>query len=232
MGLLEDIPRPLKVFLFAGSLFFIFCCGSSPTQEAENPTLRPTFTVVQSVASPVPATDTAIPPTDTAVPPTATEAQPTDTPSPAPTQAPSAKVAIARVFNSGYEERVEIENQGNAPQNLEGWTVSGSKGDETYRFPSYVLEAGATVRLHSGKNGVNSPPTDIYWTDKTVWNNDGEIVYLRDAQGNLHYPCTLTGLEIDRHGPIRDNRVRQNQNPEVEPCPSQLYAFLTNCASL
>lgn len=46
-----------------------------------------------------------------------------------------------------------------------------------------------------------------------------------------HYPCTLTGLKIDGHGPIEDNRVCGNQYPEVEPCPSQLYAFLTNCAN-
>jgi hypothetical protein len=31
----------------------------------------------------------------------------------------------------------------------------------------------------------------------------------------------LTGLDIDGHGPIEDNKVRQNQYPEVEPCPSQ-----------
>ena len=81
---------------------------------------------------------------------------------------------------------MEIVNQGGAPQDITGWVVSGSKGDETYRFPDgYVLGAGATVRLYSGKNGVDSPPTDIYWTDKTVWNNDGETVYLRDAQGDL-----------------------------------------------
>ena len=66
------------------------------------------------------------------------------------------------------------------------WTVSDSKGDEHYYFPAgYVLGAGATVRLHSGKDGVDTPPGDIYWTDKTVWNNGGETVSLRDAQDAL-----------------------------------------------
>jgi competence protein ComEC len=127
-----------------------------------------------------------MPPTDTPVPPTATKAQPTTTPSQVPTQSPTAKVVIVKVFNSGRQEYVEIVNQGSAPQNLGGWTVSGSKGPETFRFPDgYVLEAGANVRLHSGENGVDAPPTDIYWTVKNVWNNDGETVYLKDTQGNL-----------------------------------------------
>jgi hypothetical protein len=86
---------------------------------------------------------------------------------------------------------VEIVNQGGSPQDMSGWSVSDSKGEERYTFPAgYVLPAGATVRLHSGQGGVDAPPADIYWTTKNVWNNDGEVVYLWDAQGN----------EVDAYG--------------------------------
>lgn len=95
-------------------------------------------------------------------------------------------VKIVKVFNSGKKEYVEISNTGAAAQDMSGWSVSGSKGDELFYFPNgYVLEAGATVRLHSGTDDVDAPPGDVYWTEKTVWNNDGETVYLRDAEGNL-----------------------------------------------
>jgi hypothetical protein len=140
-------------------------------------------------------TDTPIPsdtprPTKTPVPPTATARPPTSTPAPSatavPTQPPQARVVIAKVYNQSYTEYVEIANRGNGPADMSGWTVSGSKGDETYHFAAgYTLAAGATMRLHSGDGGTHNPPSDIKWTDKTVWNNKGETVYLKNAQGGL-----------------------------------------------
>lgn len=121
-------------------------------------------------------------PTNTPLPPTATPI-PTDTPVPTPTAA-LGSVAIVQVFNAGYKEYVEITNKGEADRDLSGWTLEGSKGEEGYVFPKgYVLATGETVRVHSGKDGVNAPPSDIYWTDKNLWNNDGEKVFLKDATG-------------------------------------------------
>jgi len=97
-----------------------------------------------------------------------------------------ADVRIVKVFNSGKKEYIEISNRGGGPQEMSGWSVSGSRGDERYYFANgYVLEAGATVRLHSGTDGVDAPPGDIYWTEKTVWNNDGETAYLWDGSGKV-----------------------------------------------
>ena len=98
----------------------------------------------------------------------------------------AASVKIVSVLNKGYKEYVEITNAGQGPQDMAGWTVSGSKGYEQYWFPAgYILEAGAAVRLHSGRDGVDAPPGDIYWTNNNVWNNDGETIYLRDAENAL-----------------------------------------------
>ncbi len=116
-------------------------------------------------------------------------AEPSPTIPPAGTVVPpsgEAGVSIATVYNSGKQEYVEIVNQGAAPQDLGGWSVAGSIGDERYTFPAgYVLAAGARVRLHSGADGVDALPADIYWTHNTIWNNDGETATLRDAQDQL-----------------------------------------------
>lgn len=124
-------------------------------------------------------------PTRTPLPSTSTNT-PAPTPTPPPTKEPRPIVVIDYVYNDSYDEHVNIKNEGDAPADLSGWTVSGSKGDETYRFPdSYTLPAGETMRLYSGENGIDNPPSAIYWTTKTVWNNSGETVFLRDAAGNL-----------------------------------------------
>jgi len=102
------------------------------------------------------------------------------------TAAGGAEVRIVKVFNSGKKEYVEISNRGSGPQEMSGWSVSGSRGDDRFYFPNgYVLEGGATVRLHSGEDGVDAPPGDVYWTTKTVWNNDGETVCLWDGEGKV-----------------------------------------------
>jgi hypothetical protein len=39
-------------------------------------------------------------------------------------------------------------------------------------------------------------------------------------------------IKLERHGQTGDNRVCQNHIPEVEPCPSQLYAYPNSYASM
>jgi len=144
------------------------------TEATAIPTVRPD--AIPSTPAPIPATNTPAA-TNTAVA--------TNTPVPA-----VADVRITRVYNSGKVEYVEITNKGTAAQDIGGWSVSGSKGDERYTFPGgYVLGPGETVKLHSGENGIDAYPTDIYWTQKTVWNNSGETCYLWNAQGEqvTHY---------------------------------------------
>lgn len=128
------------------------------------------------------ALDNALEPSETRTP-SNTPLPPTATPIPTATAAPGS-VAIIQVFNSGYKEYVEIVNRDESEWDISGWTLSGSKGEEDFEFPvGYVLDVGGSVRVHSGKDGVDSPPEDIYWTDKNVWNNSGERVSLRDATG-------------------------------------------------
>ncbi len=153
-------------------------------------TLEPTAVpTIQPTRPPAPTAAPTNPPAPTEVPPPSTEAPPPPTEAPPP-PAP-ASVVIASVFNDGKVERVTITNQGGSDANLSGWSVTGSKGEERYTFPDgYILPAGQSVRLHSGENGTNAPPYDIYWTTKTVWANDGETVFLWDANGNKVHELT------------------------------------------
>jgi hypothetical protein len=80
------------------------------------------------------------------------------------------------------EEYVGFENTGGTDLELGGWTVR-DEADHVYRFPNgYTLAAGETVTLHTG-SGTDSQ-TDLYWGEgRAVWNNGGDTVIVRDADG-------------------------------------------------
>jgi endonuclease YncB( thermonuclease family) len=140
-----------------------------------------------AIATPTPTVTATSRPTNTAEPATATPVATGTTTPPAATATPQpakADVQIVKVYNEGRKEYVEIANLGTAAATVGGWSVSGSKGDERYRFPDgYTLGPGTKVRLHSGENGVDAPPADIWWVKKCVWNNKGETVFLWDSSG-------------------------------------------------
>ena len=49
----------------------------------------------------------------------------------------------------------------------------------------FILAAGAKVRLHTGCGEASD--TDLYWcvSGSAVWNNDGDTVFVLDANGNI-----------------------------------------------
>jgi len=54
----------------------------------------------------------------------------------------------------------------------------------TFTFPSIILDPGETVTIYSG-SGVNTY-TKLYWgSSKAIWNNNGDTIFLYDANGNL-----------------------------------------------
>ena len=85
-------------------------------------------------------------------------------------------------------EWVEVVNQGSAAQDLHGWTIS-TQHNRTYAFKNLTLEAGTSVKLHTGCG--NDTVSDIYWNKKMpIWNNSGDMATLKDASGNVvaRYP--------------------------------------------
>ncbi|MCM2466200.1 MBL fold metallo-hydrolase [Methanoculleus oceani] len=101
---------------------------------------------------------------------------------PPPTTAPSSGVYIADL--DVQDERITVANADATAVNLTGWTVTDEGTRNTYTFPVFTLDPGADVTVHSGEG--NDTVTDLYWGRGTgVWNNDGDLATLADANGTV-----------------------------------------------
>jgi micrococcal nuclease len=82
------------------------------------------------------------------------------------------------------DEYVAVENRGDTTLDLSGWTVS-DEADHTYPFPDgTVLDPGEQVTLRTG-SGTDTATT-LYWGQGSpVWNNDGDAVTVRAANGTV-----------------------------------------------
>jgi len=106
------------------------------------------------------------------------EAEEEETP---PTPPPTMDVEITYVNGAG--EYVIIENKGTEDVDMTDWTLK-DLASHIFYFPSFVLQAGRTVTVHTG-HGTNTD-TNLYWgRSDYVWNNDHDTAYLYDADGNL-----------------------------------------------
>lgn len=81
-------------------------------------------------------------------------------------------------------EWVEISNTGDAPINMQGYTLQDA-GNHSYTFNKFSLAAGQTVQVYSGRGQDRAD--SLYWglVDDSVWNNRGDSAFLRNAEGNL-----------------------------------------------
>jgi Lamin Tail Domain len=62
------------------------------------------------------------------------------------------------------------------------------RAGHTYKFGTFYLGAGKTVRIHTGKGSNTS--TDRYWgRNWYVWHNTGDKAYLGNASGTLMDTC-------------------------------------------
>lgn len=87
-------------------------------------------------------------------------------------------------------EYVRIKNVSSTSRTLTGWTLRDKTG-YTYRFPTFTLKAGATVKVHTGK-GTASSYNRYYNFTWYVWNNGGDTAYLKNASGTTVDTCTWT----------------------------------------
>ncbi len=81
-------------------------------------------------------------------------------------------------------EWIEIANQGNEAVQMQGYTLK-DEANNIYTFGDFTVQPGAGFRLFSGQ-GRNSN-TELYWgfVGQSVWNNNSDAAFLRDAQGAL-----------------------------------------------
>lgn len=90
-------------------------------------------------------------------------------------------------------EWVRIKNYTSTRKTLTGWTLR-DKQNHVYRFPTFSIAAGASVRIHTG-SGTNTA-SNRYWRQSWyVWNNTGDTAYLRNASGTLRDTCSYTSAK-------------------------------------
>ena len=81
------------------------------------------------------------------------------------------------------DEYIVFKNTGFAPLDLTGWNLADA-ANHTYLFPNFILQPHRTVTIHTGI-GKNTEDR-LYWgSRKPVWNNDGDTIILKDADGNV-----------------------------------------------
>ena len=82
-------------------------------------------------------------------------------------------------------EWVVFTNLGAAPVDLDGWEVADESASHRYEFADLRLAAGAEVSLLSGCG--RDDDTTRHWcaSGSAIWNNSGDTVFLRDANGNI-----------------------------------------------
>lgn len=82
------------------------------------------------------------------------------------------------------DEYVMFRNTCSTAVTMEDWSVKDD-GTNRYTFPEVTVEDGSTVTLHTGTGADNS--THLYWgrQHQAVWNNNGDSLYLRDANEDL-----------------------------------------------
>ncbi len=142
---------------------------------------RPPLTATSAARTPTPRPT--LPPTSAARTPTI----------PPVTPGANGWIAITGMNYVGGDEIVTVTNQGTAPQSLAGWRLQSYGGspcrlipEQVFVFPANLtLASGASVRIHSGPQAVAKPPTDLKWTEDTVWSNGGDRADLLSADGAL-----------------------------------------------
>ncbi|WP_276273078.1 lamin tail domain-containing protein [Haloarcula litorea] len=80
-------------------------------------------------------------------------------------------------------EYVVLANRGEASLDLSGWTVSDA-ADHRYTFENATLAPGERLTLYTG-SGTDTE-TERYWgASGAIWNNGGDTVTVRDADGDV-----------------------------------------------
>ena len=105
------------------------------------------------------------------------------------------QVEIVHIHNDGSkgrnepDEYAEIKNLGEAAVNLKGWTLNAGAPGQNFRFPSFDLQPGQSIRVYT--NEVHQESGGFSFRSKqALWNNIGDCGVLMNASGALvHSRC-------------------------------------------
>jgi micrococcal nuclease len=81
-------------------------------------------------------------------------------------------------------EYVTLINDGTSQIDMTGWTMQDD-ANHTFYFPAFKLDPAKKVTIYTG-TGKNTQ-NELYWnnTGTAIWNNGGDVLYLRNAKGEL-----------------------------------------------
>ena len=90
-------------------------------------------------------------------------------------------------YDNLNDEFVVVRNEDDETVDLSGWTLEDPEDGQVYTFPDGVTFApGRRLAVVTGIEGGPSTDVTLYWgRDAPTWNNDGDTVILRDADGNV-----------------------------------------------
>jgi hypothetical protein len=119
----------------------------------------------------------------------------------APAQAATSPVVIHEIYynspgpdhgsNSSLNaEWVQLRNRTSHAVTLTGWTLR-DKANHVYRFGSYRLRAGGSVKIHTGK-GSNTQANRYWGHSWYIWNNDSDRATLKNASGVVKSRCSYS----------------------------------------
>jgi endonuclease YncB( thermonuclease family) len=96
------------------------------------------------------------------------------------------------------DEYVTFKNSCPYHCDMTNWTVKDESSRNLYVFPTFVLEGEKTVTLYTGC-GTNTN-AQLYWCNNgyscnSVWNNNGDTLYLRDSEGNFILDYNYSGFQ-------------------------------------
>lgn len=76
---------------------------------------------------------------------------------------------------------MQFKNDGGEPVSLDGWVLTD--GYYEYTFSGVTVAPGDTIRVYTGEGSDTN--SEVYWGyQSTVWNDDGDTVYLYDDSGD------------------------------------------------
>jgi len=82
-------------------------------------------------------------------------------------------------------EYVRIDNIGGTAVSMTGWRILSVVGPQTFHFPSYLLQPGASIYVHSGPDAPPSSGNRLRWTTAYIWNNAGDEARLISPSGTV-----------------------------------------------
>jgi len=109
--------------------------------------------------------------------------------------APPGRIEIVHIHYKGQQgttepdEYAEIKNSGGTAVNLKGWTLNAGAPEQDFRFPSFELQPGQSIRVYTNEVHPESGGFS-FRSKKALWNNSGDCGYLMDASGaQIHKRC-------------------------------------------